>query len=321
MTRIKPLIIIGAILITLIIGIPVVLVLPFQEERASSQTTEQNDIQVVVERENQQEETVELEDYVVGVVAAEMPATFEIEALKAQALASRTYIVKSMVDGTGNGVTDTVKNQVYQNEEELKEKWGSEYDEKMEKVKEAVESTRGQVITYDGELITASFFSTSNGYTENSKDVWGGEYPYLQSVSSLWDEEVEGFLEEQTIPVAEVEEKLGVQLNSDGTVGTILSYTEGKRIDQVRFKEKIITGKEIREKLGLRSADFTWKQMGANVIVTTKGYGHGVGMSQYGANEMAKDGKKYQEIVQYYYQGVDIGSTEDFQTQMLASQS
>lgn len=320
MRRVNPFLIMGVILFSLIVIIPAALVLLFQEGDKPSATKEKASVGVVVERESQEKETVSLEEYVIGVVAAEMPAAFEEEALKAQAIASRTYIVKNMVDGAGNEVTDTVKNQVYQNEEELKEKWGKDYDKKMEKIKEAVESTEGQVLTYNGELITAAFFSTSNGYTESSKDVWGGDYPYLQSVVSPWDKEVDRFLEEQVLSVAEVEEKLGVHLNGDNTVGTILSYTEGNRVAEVQFSGKRLTGKEIRTQLGLRSADFTWKQEGTDVIITTKGYGHGVGMSQYGANGMAKEGKTYKEILQYYYVGVDITPAEDFQEQMLAAQ-
>lgn len=326
MKRIKPFLVTGTVIFSLVVGIPTALVIPFQENHEASQAKEtkksesQLTIEVAIRRTaNEQVENVSLENYVAGVVASEMPATFELEALKAQALASRTYIVKSILSGAGNEVTDTVDNQVYKSEKELKKQWGSEYETKIKKIEKAVKNTEGQVLTYDGEPITASFFSTSNGYTENSKDVWGGDYPYLQSVASPWDKETEKFLAKQTFSVAEVEEKLGVQVNSDGSVGTIISHTEGNRVANVKFSNKTLTGKDIRTKLALRSADFTWKQDGENIIIKTKGYGHGVGMSQYGANGMAMEGKTYKEIVKYYYKGVDITPIKKFQDELLVS--
>lgn len=313
MGQVSRLIVMGSVLFTFVVIVPTTVVLPFQNIVQEENLMEESlEVSVPVMRsENSVIEEVELEEYVVGVVASEMPADFEMEALKAQALAARTYVMKSLEES--REITDTIDNQVYKSKEELKEIWKDDYEEKLAKIREAVDSTVGQVITYDGELITASFFSTSNGYTEDAVDVWGENVPYLQSVASPWDKEVKKFLVEENKDAREVEEKLGLSI-SDGQVGTVLSYTEGKRIDEISIEGTVMTGKEVREKLGIRSADFTLEKKGDEVIVITKGYGHGVGMSQYGANALAEEGKSYKEILMYYYSGVDISSIDIFKS-------
>lgn len=305
---------IGIILFIMIIVIPTTLVIPFQDSKKQPEKVLANDSSVTVSvtrSEGNEIEEVELEEYVVGVVASEMPADFEIEALKAQAVAARTYVMKSMQES--GELSDTTKNQVYKNTEELKEVWKDEYAEKLAKIEETVNSTVGQVITYDDKLITASFFSTSNGYTESAEDVWGENVPYLQSVVSPWDKDTKKFLVEEVMSVQDVETKLGVHINN-GQVGTVISYTDGKRVGEISFGDKVLTGKEVREKLGIRSADFVLEKQGEEVIVTTKGYGHGVGMSQYGANALAQEGQSYEEILTYYYQGVEITSIDTFKS-------
>ncbi|MGQ0452702.1 stage II sporulation protein D, partial [Bacillus sp. SS-TM] len=253
-----------------------------------------------VYREKQKKvETLPVEEYVTGVVASEMNASFEIEALKAQALAARTFVVQRMLSGgkkNNADVTDTVKDQVYKSKDELKKQWGNNYENNLKKIEEAVSKTAGQVLTYDGKPISASFFSTSNGRTENAADYWGNDYPYLKSVDSPWDQASPKFTSEQIFTVADFQKRLGVKVLADGKVGNIKDLTEGKRVKDVAFQGKTLTGKEVREKLDLRSSDFTWKQQGDKIIVTTKGFGHGVGMSQYGANGMAAEGKKYTDI-------------------------
>lgn len=299
----------GSILFIFIVGIPTALVLPFRiQEDTEKVLAKESSISVPVVRSEQNKiEEVALEEYVVGVVASEMPADFEMEALKAQAVAARTYVMKSMQES--GEITDTINNQVYKSEEELNEIWKDEYKEKLSKIEEAVNSTIGQVMTYHNELITAFFFSTSNGYTESAKDVWGEDVPYLQSVVSPWDEDTKRFLVKEVIGEQEVEDKLGIHINN-GQVGEIISYTEGKRIAEISIGDKIFTGKEVREKLGIRSADFQLEKRGNEVNVTTKGYGHGVGMSQYGANGLAKEGKSYRDILHYYYQDIEIATID-----------
>lgn len=261
-------------------------------------------------------EQVPLEEYVRGVVASEMPHHFELEALKAQALAARTYIIRRLMENDvsdtpkGADVRDDVGHQVYQSEEELRKSWGYSFEERISRINQAVNETKGLVITYQGRPIDATFFSTSNGYTENSEDYWGEKIPYLRSVPSPWDQASPRFKEVIRIPLNQFEEKLGLQLavpaSSDQPFAQIVSRTEGGRVKEVKIGEETFTGREIREKLGLPSSDFTWKLEGETVVITTTGYGHGVGLSQFGANGMAKEGKTAEEIVRYYYQGVEI---------------
>lgn len=258
-------------------------------------------------------ETVPLETYIIGVVASEMPATFKVEALKAQALAARTYILRQMTQGQQASlpgkamVTDTTANQVYQNTAELKKEWGSQFKQKYDKVAKAVEETRNQVITYKGQLITPSFFSTSNGYTENSQDYWENAVPYLQSVPSPWDKTSPKFSRTTDLTVAKIDSVLNVQLpQANGKIGHVVAYTQSHRVATIEIGGKTFTGRDIREKLGLPSTDFTMTEKGNEIMVHTKGFGHGVGMSQYGANALAGMGKSYKDILTYYYRGTAI---------------
>ncbi len=242
-----------------------------------------------------------------------MPADFNLDALRAQALAARTYILREMMAAKpaslpGNAeVTDTTANQVYKNKAELKKQWGKDFQKKYDKVAKAVTSTKGQVITYKGQLITPSFFSTSNGYTENAEDYWVNPIPYLKSVPSPWDEQSPKYLDDVTLPVKKAEALLGVQIPStNGQVGKVLSYTAGHRVSQYQLGGHTFTGRQVREKLGLRSTDFTITEKGTALHIETKGFGHGVGMSQYGANALAQKGKSYKDILHYYYQGTTI---------------
>ncbi|HSH25425.1 MAG TPA: stage II sporulation protein D [Massilibacterium sp.] len=262
-------------------------------------------------------EEVPIEDYVRGVVASEMPASFELEALKAQALTARTFIIRILTEqkeGTVEGsahVTDTVMHQVYHNDEELQALWKNDYDWKMKKITQAVEETKGQILTYNNEPITASFFSTSNGYTENSEDYWGGDYPYLKSVESPWDKKAPNYETIVSIPISTFEQSLGVKVTDDFSF-TVVKRTKGNRIGEVEIGGKTFTGREIREKLNLRSSDFLWEKQGDSIEITTKGYGHGVGMSQFGANGMAQEGRSYDQIAKHYYQNVEIVTAEPF---------
>jgi stage II sporulation protein D len=336
MIKIKPFIVLAAALIALTLIIPAVLVIPFSDEqRASGKLGE--DLTNTPAKETQGEpssadpavevavfrssksiiEKIQLEDYLVGVVAAEMPAEFKEEALKAQALTARTYIVKRLLSkdtlGVPKGarVTDTQIHQVYMSDDELRREWGMEYDSKRKKVLKAVRATAGKILTYDGKAIDALFFSTSNGYTENSEDYWSGNIPYLRSVSSPWDKNSPKFNSQKVMTVSQFEARLGVNLGSGSTIGKIVSRTEGKRVGKVDFNGKVLSGPDVRDKLDLRSSDFSWKRKGNNIVITTRGFGHGVGMSQYGANGMAAEGKSYKDIVKHYYKGVKITSAEN----------
>lgn len=189
---------------------------------------------------------------------------------------------------------------------------------RIKKIRRAVNETRGEIITYEGVPINATFFSTSNGRTENAGEVWANELPYLVSVESPWDTASPKFRGQKTFPAAEVERRLGVKIPAGKTVGQVLERTAGDRVGKIKIGGKVFTGREIREKLDLYSTDFTMERRGSEIVVHTQGYGHGVGMSQYGANGMAAEGKTYEEIVKHYYRGVEISSADEYLNKILA---
>lgn len=241
---------------------------------------------------------IDLEEYVIGVVAAEMPASFHTEALKAQAVAARTYAIKKH----SNGITllNSTAHQVYNTQAQLRAKWGSSYSTYYNKVKSAVNATLGQVLKYNGEYIEASYYAISNGYSELPKYVWNTDYPYLQAVSSTWDKGISAGKHSVTMTYAELSSKLGVTVNYDTEI-KVLSKTEGNRVASIKIGEKTFTGVKVRSLLGLRSADFEITKKDTGVVISEVGYGHGVGMSQYGANGAAKAGYSYKQILAHYY--------------------
>ena len=246
---------------------------------------------------------IELEEYVIGVVGAEMPASFNKETLKAQAIVARTYALKATK--TGKTLTDNSSTQNYKDNSELKTLWGSNYDTYYNKVKNAVLETKGLYLSYNGNYIEALYHSTSNGKTENAENVWGNSYPYLVSVSSEYDSSNPSFIKEKTMSYSELSSKLKMQVNEESDFN-ILNKTVGDRVAAIEINGKIYKGVDFRNLLGLRSADFEIKKSDIGVTFITKGYGHGVGMSQYGANGMAKAGYSYDAILKHYYQGVSI---------------
>lgn len=270
-------------------------------------------------------QTVPLEQYVRGVLAAEMPVEFELEALKAQAMAARTYVVRRVIEKDYSNmpvkdalVTDTTAHQAYLTDQELREKWDkSKYETNMAKIDRAVNETKDKILTYEHEPINATFFSTSNGYTENSEEYWPFKSPYLRSVPSPWDIQLSSrYKENVTISYKTMLQKLGVA--SISTIDTsakgmkVLSWSTGHRIKSMTIGGQIFSGREVREKLGLASSQFAWKWAGSQITITTYGYGHGVGLSQWGANGMAKEGKTAEKIVTYYYTGISIENAATF---------
>lgn len=247
--------------------------------------------------------SIALEDYVIGVVGSEMPALFNSEALKAQAVCARTFALKK--SSTGATLTATTADQVYKTNDELKSMWGSSYNTYYNKVKNAVLATSGEVMTYGGSYIDAVYFSTSNGRTEDSVYVWNYSAPYLKSVESKWDVGTKFFDATKTFSKEELSSKLGVNVTSVSDI-VINSKTTGDRVNRVVIAGKEFTGVKIRTMLGLRSADFTVSESGNSIIFKTKGWGHGVGMSQYGANGMANAGYSYLQILKHYYSGITI---------------
>lgn len=261
-----------------------------------------NEITVTVYRNNGKIINLELEEYVLGVVGAEMPASFNIEALKAQAILARTYALKSIKNG--KKLTDTVSTQAYKDNSELQKLWKNDYTKYYEKIKKAVNETKGRVILYNNEYIDAVYHSTSNGKTENSKNVWKNILPYLVSVDSSWDKNVKSYKKETIFEINEFCNILKLDVEEPITYEII--HNETGRVRQITINNKTFSGTEFRNLLKLRSADFEIEINDEKVKVTTYGYGHGVGMSQYGANEMAKQGYSYIQILKHYYTGVVI---------------
>lgn len=332
-----PTIIFTLTLMMIILVIPTVIVVPFSakdEQNASiednKQTEQQLDLDldqslslnIPVMRTNSEEiENVPLETYVARVVASEMPVEFELEALKAQGIATRTYVVNHLIhqeNSEQSEITDTTDHQVYKNEEELRKQYGSDYTWKMDKLVEAVKATEGMILTYKDEPITPAFFSTSNGYTENSEDYWENELPYLRSVESPWDKESPQFLDQQTFTIDTVNDILNIELPSSISLPIKIARTDSGRVSELEIANYTFTGREIRDKLQLKSNDFVIEQKNSHLIFTTKGFGHGIGMSQYGANGLAKEGKSYEEIVKYYYKDIELSEIKETAPTILA---
>lgn len=253
-------------------------------------------------------DVVPIEEYIVGVVSGEVPISFEMEALKAQAVAARSYVLKQLEYNKNNDydVVDTVMNQVYLDSDQLKNRWGNDYINNLNKAKMAVLETKGEYLDCNGSVVEALFFSTSTGYTENSGEIFPTQQPYLKSVASLWDADVSPVYNDYFyFSLNDFYNKLGVSY-SDNVNVEIVSTTSTGRVKQIKINGKLFSGDEVQYLLGLRSTFFTIIQNGNNITVNTKGYGHGVGMSQYGAQGMALNGYKYDEILKYYYQGVEI---------------
>lgn len=252
-------------------------------------------------------DNIPLEEYVAGVLAGEMPVDFEIEALKAQAVAARSYVMKQIERNIKKeyDVVDTVTNQVYLDKEYLMTVWKSSYTDNMNKIKTAVLSTKGEYLSYDGKVAEALFFSTSPGVTENSEDIFTSKVAYLRSVESKWDEISPVYETSKTYTLNEFYNLLGLTYNNNLKI-EILEKTQTGRIKKIKINNKEFTSNTICSKLSLRSTYFEITQSGNIVIINNKGYGHGVGMSQYGAQGMAKYGYDYKSILEYYYTNIEI---------------
>ena len=250
-------------------------------------------------------ETIEFERYIVGVVAAEMPALFERGALQAQAIAARTYAIRILQHD--DYILDTVMHQVYLDDDQLKERWGDDFTRHLSTIMEAVDSTRGLVLKYDGELITPLFFAMSSGATENSEDFFQNARPYLRSVTSAGYEHLDNFAVSEVFSITDLQEAFNDDQITTGNI-QILAHSAGGNITEIRIGNSIYTGREVRETLGLRSAAFSLEinDDTERITITTYGHGHGVGMSQHGANVMARNGYSFEEILKHFYQNVTI---------------
>jgi len=257
----------------------------------------------VLRTERDEFETIEFERYIIGVVAAEMPALFELDALRAQAIAARTYAMRILEHE--NYILDTVMHQVFLDDDQLQERWGNDFDIHFATIEEAVNSTKGLVLTYDNELITPMFFAMSSGATENSEDVFSSARPYLRSVASPGYEDRSNFSVSERFTVEELREAFEDDNITRDNI-SILAHSEGGNVSEIKIGTQLYTGRQVREILGLRSAAFSISTSRRGVTFTTYGHGHGVGMSQHGANAMARLGYDYEEILQHFYQNVLI---------------
>lgn len=252
---------------------------------------------------NSIENEMSLRDYLIGVLACEMPVLFEEEALKAGSVTARTFYYNKV--NTNQSYIATNNDQCYFSIEDMKIRWLDNFENYYIILSKIVDSTNGIVIYFDNNLINAYYFSTSNGMTEDVSYVFGQSVPYLVSVDSSWDKNVNRYEVTNTYSTVEFLNKLGLDNNEKLSI-EILSKTTSGRVDKLKVNNNIFTGVEFRKLLGLRSTDFTYLITDNTIFITTKGYGHGVGMSQYGANEMAKLGYSYEEILKHYYTGVEI---------------
>lgn len=255
---------------------------------------------------------MDLEEYLVGVVLAEMPAGFESEALKAQAVVARTYTRKRMERGKHDGAAvcmDPGCCQGYMDPSDYLDSGGTESS--VEKVRQAVHNTDGQVLTYEGELIDATYFSCSGGSTEDAVAVWGQDVPYLQAVDSPGEEDAPRYSDSVTFAASEFAQLLGLSAQGDpaGWFGEV-TYTDGGGVDTMVIRGQSFRGTKLRSALGLRSTAFEVKVSGQTITVTTRGFGHRVGMSQYGAQAMAEGGSGYKAILAHYYTGAELTAME-----------
>ncbi|MCF8012512.1 MAG: stage II sporulation protein D [Clostridiales bacterium] len=264
-------------------------------------------------------EKLSLNEYVAGVVAAEMPAKFPIEALKAQAVAARTYVLKRIHAGgvvnklhPGADVSDDPdRAQAWISREKMKERWGVvNYYRYYFKIRQAADATKKMIITYDGKLIDPVYHSACGGRTEDSGEVWKYSIPYLKSVNCPYEADPRP-IHTASFTLPEMEKSLGVDMSavpvsSGESPVKITERTDTGRASKVRVAGVEIPATVFRQRLNLRSTNFASNIKGDKVIFTTRGYGHGVGMCQYGAKGMADHGCSYREILKHYYTGVNV---------------
>lgn len=315
-------------LLVVVIGIPWLLVQPGEPGDPAAPAPvgalDRLDVPVrIFHKETNTVITLPLEEYVAGVVAAEMPASFAPEALKAQAVASRTYAVVHMRLFGGGGCpkhpeadvcSDPAEGQAWASQDTLRRRWGgARYPAYWRKVREAVTQTRGLIVVYANRPIEAVFHAASGGRTEDAKWVWGRAVPYLQSVPSPGESAARYQAARVAFSLSDLAARTSVPLNEITTLKgqgkptvAILGRTPSGRVAKARIGRKEFTGKEVRQMLGLNSTMFNWRLSGNNLEVSADGYGHGVGMSQYGADALARQGMDYVAIIRYYYRGTQV---------------
>lgn len=288
----------------------------FAERFRKEADAPESGVQTVYVSDGGETRELDMAEYLTGVVAAEMPASFETEALKAQAVAARTFTQKrrqSAKHEHADVCADSACCQAWSSEAALRERFGADYDTYAEKARAAVEATRGEVLLYDGVLIDATYFSCSGGRTEDAAAVWGAEVPYLQSVKSYGEENALRYASEKRFTPEALRAALGgaVLSGSPSAWFSDVTYTEGGGVNTMRIGQTCYTGTELRRLLGLNSTCFRVSADEDGVTFHVLGYGHRVGMSQYGADYMARQGYDYRTILQYYYRGAELKKADE----------
>ncbi|BAB81889.1 stage II sporulation protein D [Clostridium perfringens] len=279
------------------------------------------EVEVYISKENKVEK-VPLEEYVLSVVSSEMPATFHEEALKAQSILARTFVINKLITGCNNikegNICDTTHCQAYLNINERKKAWGKEGDEYLKKLKKVVKETEGKVLSYNDQLVKyPQYFSTSSGNTEDAVAVFSEDVPYLKSVQSPGEEISPKYESEISMSISDFKGKIKKSIpnsnlgNNINEEVKILSRNKGGTVDDIKIGDVTIKGKEFRKIFGLNSANFTLEVLEDKINIKCLGYGHGVGMSQWGANVMAKEGSKYDEILEHYFKGSKIEESNE----------
>lgn len=288
-----------------------------QEENTKFDYKQYNTIKLL-HSETQEIEELSLDEYLYGVVSAEMPASFEEEALKAQAVVARTYTIYKIINGGKHNDANICDSanccQAWISKEDRMAKWNeNERDNNWNKIVSAVNLTKGKIITYENEPINAFFHSNSGGTTETATNVWGGtNYPYLQVVTTSGEEDYTQYSSEASFTNEEILQKLKeyyseIEINfEDENEIKIIENTESGRVKTIKFGNIQIPGTEARKIFGLKSTMFTIEKTNESINFKVLGYGHGVGMSQTGADSMAKLGNNYEDIIKHYYAGVEI---------------
>ena len=321
---------VSAALLALLFLLPLAVVVPFRDSLFSARdTVDEHEAEPFVPGEldasvtlrvldGDTVEEMDLGPYLVAVVRAEMPASFEPEALKAQAVAARTYTLYKIRTGGNHGeeadiCTDSTCCQAYIAEDRARENWGADADENEAKIEAAVHDTDGETILYDGVPILAVFHSSSAGQTRAAGEVWVSDLPYLQAVSSPEQgDAIPNYYSRAEFTAEQFREKVLSALPEADLSGPMDTWLQNAVTDTAGSVETVevggvaVKGSTVRSILGLRSACFEWEIQEQTLVFYVIGFGHGVGMSQYGANQMAAEGADYREILTHYYTGVTV---------------
>lgn len=304
------------IFIIIIFSLPL-LVINFDKSFSKQvQNLEENNLKVKLYRhETGKVEEIDLEKYLEGVLVAEMPAKFDIEALKAQAVASRTYVISKILSENKihnvADVCDTVHSQAYIDEKDYENKFGNKLDEYISKIRRALDETRGEVLFYNGNIVkNALYFAVSSGVTEEASEVFSFSEPYLKSVDSKFDQDAPNASKEYVFKENEFINKINHNYENANVKKfddiEIIDYTKSGSIDKIRLGNEVIRGLDFRYLFGLNSSNIVMEKKGEDIFINVKGYGHGVGLSQWGAGKMAELGYSYDEILKHYYTGIEI---------------